>query len=390
MESDTDLNLFSEVEVLPEIKFCIVIPIKNEEYYIENALSAFINQKDLDGDPINLNTFEILVLANNCSDRSVEIIKEFQNKNPQLNIFLEEISLPIHQANIGFVRKNLMDTAYKRLQRNGGGLLLTTDADTTVAEDWISQNYFEIENCADAVGGRILLHPNEIADLDAKTYANHLKDEEYQMLIAELETIILESIYDPLPRHHQHFNGSFAVTTDCYLRSGGVPDVTHLEDMAFFECLNLIDAKVRHSNTVVVHTSARCIGRTEIGLSHQMNIWKNLGTDGSQHFVESFQSIMERFNIKKQLKKVWEMKEHSLSEFRSQMHKISSELLIDEQDYLIYKKSEYFGKWYSHLLEKFRDVSKQYPLELIDDAISKLENEVSNYICSNVSQTSIR
>ena len=390
MKSSLDPLLFSKYKVLSDLKFCIVIPVKNEEEYVYESLGAFAHQQDISGDLLNVNLFEILILVNNCSDKSAALIREFQNENPKLNIFLEEISLPANQANIGFVRKNLFQIAYDRLLKNGGGVILTTDADTIVSENWIAQNYLEINNGADAVGGRILLSPSEIENLDKSAYTHHLKDEKYQLLIAELETIILRNIDDPLPRHHQHFNGSFAITAECFSKSGGVPDVTHLEDIALYERLNLIDAKVRHSNNVVVYTSSRCIGRSEIGLSHQLNLWKNMGTDGSKYYVESTESIIEKFTVKRKLIDLWQNKDASIQGFISQMHKINPEFMLGEEDYFEFRDTTYFGEWFSFLLYKFENLLKHRPPELVDDAILKLELAVRNYADSGFFQTSMR
>lgn len=292
-------EIFSNFSLSPTVKSSVVIPVKDEEEYILDTLYAFLGQVEINGEPLQRDTFEILVLANNCSDRSVGLIKNFQQQNPSLNLHLTEIELSYEQANIGYVRRILMDAACNRLEENNGGVILTTDADTVISEDWIAQNINEIEKGADAVGGRILLHENELSELDDLTRFYHFKDEKYQLLIADLEAKILEIHYDYFPRHHQHFNGSFAVTTDCYRKAGGIPNVKHLEDCAFFDRLQRIDAKVRHSFQVKVHTSARFIGRTEVGLAYQLNTWKNSQLQNFDYLVESAESILYRFFLKK-------------------------------------------------------------------------------------------
>ena len=170
-------SLFSNFILSSKVKASIVIPVKDEEAYIERTLLAFSKQVDIWGKPLDTLEFEILVLANNCSDRSVLMIKDFQKRHPNLNIHLEEITLVAHQANIGHVRKQLKEAAYYRLVKNGGGIIMTTDADTCVAPDWIAQNQFEIEKGADAVGGRILFCKDELECLDGLTYSHHFWNE---------------------------------------------------------------------------------------------------------------------------------------------------------------------------------------------------------------------
>ena len=161
MQTNFQSTLFSNVPKLSSTEVSIVIPVKDEETYIEDLLISLKDQVDLAGNKVNYNLYEVLILANNCSDGTVDIIKKFKLKNKKINLHLEEVVLEAEQANIGFVRKTLMDLAYTRLSINGGGLILTTDGDTIVSQDWIAQNRAEIKNGAEAVGGRILLKENE-------------------------------------------------------------------------------------------------------------------------------------------------------------------------------------------------------------------------------------
>lgn len=382
-------SLFLKSEILPTVKFSIVIPVKDEESYISQTLASFCTQVDLFGELLDSEQFEILVLANNCTDNSVACIRDFQDKHPNLNIFLEEVSLSPKNANIGYVRRGLMECAYSRLSKNGGGIILTTDGDTMVTPDWITQTQYEIDNGAEVVGGRILLSDNELESLDEFTRLHHYKDEKYQLLIAELEGQIINSMYDPIPRHHQHFNGSFAITTDCYARSGGVPVVDHLEDCAFFEKLESIDAKIRHSYRVSVNTSARCIGRAEIGLSYQLNAWKNLGSQIDEYFVESSDSIIDRLTQKRSLMTLWKSMDLPASDFYQIIKKIIPEIKDDEEIYNLFLTSHYFGEWYKKVM-KLTDLKSKgrFPAVHIDTAIQDLQirlQETSNYNFSQIS-----
>lgn len=383
--------LFANFPVLSTVKISIVIPVKDEEDHILKSLAAFQKQKDVEGNLLHLDLFEILLLANNCSDSSVDLIKNFKKENPDLNIYLEEISFFDLHANIGYVRRLLMETAYNRLQKNAGGIILTTDSDSTVSQDWIAQNNWEIESGADAVGGRILLFENELSDLDEFTLHHHFKDEKYLLLIAELEYLILQNNSDPSPRHHQHFNGSFAITTECYEKSGGVPDVTHLEDCALFESLQSIDAKVRHSHKVVVQTSARYIGRTEVGLSYQLNKWKNSANNGDPIFVESCESIVFKLNLKKKLQDLWKTRSNEDLNIESELLDIDHELTINQEVILNFKNSIYFGEWFAQIMDANENyIRGKFDCESIDSAILNLEKYISEFPAYSFSQTSIR
>ena len=133
-------ELFHDFPISKAIHIAIVIPVRNETETIEKTLESLTKQVNFNGARLKYTEFEILILANNCTDDSADIIKKFQRKNPELNLHLAEISLSGENANIGFVRRTLMNAALARLRKNefGGGVLMTTDGDTIVANDWIA------------------------------------------------------------------------------------------------------------------------------------------------------------------------------------------------------------------------------------------------------------
>ena len=371
----------------------IVIPLRDEAQHIKKTLEQFAAQVDLSGQPVNSEIFEIIILANNCTDNSAEIVRVFRQNNPRLKIHLCEIILSKENANIGFVRRLLMNEAFVRLQGNrfGKGVIMTTDGDTIVAEDWIAANLHEIEMGAEAVGGRIIIPDSELEKLDAMSRNFHLKDEQYRLLSAEIESLIDDLPFDNAPRHHQHFNGSFAVTTGIYEKTGGVPDVKFLEDCAFFDRLQKIDARVRHSPFVKVYTSARRNGRSEVGLSFQLNQWKQLGETGEDFMVESAEAMIERFTAKKNLRKIWR-------EFLSE-NKISDEIISDTAKRIFVapefileqiEKQKIFGAFYEELMNeqnKSGEWSRNFPLVSLEKVLEDLKKF---YEIQSFSQRSMR
>ncbi len=380
MKSRSARNPFSNFSISPRVQTSIVIPVRDEAENIEKTLAAFVRQVDLSGRKINFETFEILVLANNCTDDSVKIIEKFKEKKPLLNLHLVEIELGAEDANIGFVRRVLMSATLERL-KNRGGVLMTTDGDTIVADDWIAANLNEIENGADAVGGRILISDAELEKMDALCRETHLKDEEYRLLLAEIECLIDDLPFDHAPRHHQHFNGSFACTTAIYELAGGIPDVKFLEDCAFFDSLQRIDARVRHSPNVKVYTSSRHVGRSEVGLSFQLNLWKKLNETGEDFMVESADSIVERFSIKKNLRMIWrkfaESEKFNWSEIESvaELKFVPAEIILYEL-----KKRQTFGAFYENIRgAQTSEWSRKFPPVALDAALNDLMNRVEKF-----------
>lgn len=377
MKTQTGKELFAVLAEQNPARINVTIPIRDEAANITETLQAFTRQVGLQGQPIDFEIFELLILANNCNDNSAEIVREFARQHPSLNLFLEEIKVCDEEANIGFVRRLLMNSAFQRLKENnfGAGILMTTDGDTIVADDWIAANLDEIKNGADAVGGRIIIEDTELEKMDARCRQTHVLDEEYRLLTAEIESAIDDLPFDKAPRHHQHFNGSFACTTAIYEKAGGIPNVKFLEDIAFFEALQRLDAKVRHSPKVKVYTSSRHVGRSEVGLSFQLNLWKNLNETGADFLVESAESIVERFTARKILRKIWRefseaenIDEGRLNSIAERVF-VSPEMIKRELD-----KRHTFGAFYENImLTQNGDWSRRFPPVALEKALDDLK-----------------
>jgi len=370
-----DGNLISD-EIDRKCFFTVVIPVQNEAEHLPETLNSFSRQLDSRNRPLDNNLFEIIFFVNNTTDDSAEIIHRWQKNNLYIKSHLAEKSLPAEHSNIGYVRRRLMNEAFTRLQENkfGGGIIATTDADTQIAENWIAATIEEIKNGADAVGGRILIHPSELKKLDAKCRAFHLRDTSYRLMGAEIEAYLDKSAHDSLPRHHQHFNGSFAVTTEAFAKAGGVPKVRSLEDVAFYHSLLRADAKFRHSPSVRVQTSARSDGRTESGLSTQMNEWTIMGRCGDDYLVESAQSIERRLCARKNLREIWK-NENDIFQIE-EIKKIAHDLLISDE-FLCFELSvpQPFGSLYEKVLceqNRIGEWAKENPLVTVEKAISDL------------------
>ncbi len=210
---------------LPECEVCVIVPVRNEAKILEATLSALTYQVDLEGQRLNLQRYEVILLANNCSDTSAEVARDFARLHPELVLHVVEITLPVAEAYIGRVRQILMDEAYRRLIYLGRkqGVIASTDGDSQVAPTWIAANLAEIAAGADAVGGRIYTTKSDRATLNPYTKACYLREVGYRSLIAELEAYIDPDPYDHFPRHYQHYGASLAVTAQMYKQAGGLP-----------------------------------------------------------------------------------------------------------------------------------------------------------------------
>jgi hypothetical protein len=291
---------------LVSCRVCVIVPVRNEAENIQATLLALTNQVDLTGKPLNKNYYEIIVLANNCTDDSAEIVKHFARTHPDLLLHLVEKTIPSDRAHIGWVRKLLMDEAYRRFQLIGRdlGIIASTDGDTRVASTWIAATIAEIEAGADAVGGRIITDSRERNKLDKTARLYFLRYLRYKYLISQLEGAI-DPYCDSFPRHHHHYGASFAVTAQIYARVGGLPPLSSSEDVALYDALMRVDARFRHSQAVRVVTSARAIGRAKAGLADRLSEL-NLISQQPCPLVESALTIEARFRLRRQLRHLWQ------------------------------------------------------------------------------------
>ena len=285
-------RLHVDVPARASCEVSVIIPVRDEEESLPATLAALAGQRDARGSALSHDRFEIILLVNNSVDGSATVARVFASQHPALALHVIEINLPQDEAHVGRARRLLMDLAANRL--GPSGLIATTDADTVVAPDWIAMTLAEIDAGADAVAGRILVDPVGFAQHDPYAHLFHLRDVTYRYLVAELEARLAPDPFDPWPRHFQHFGPSMAVTVETYLRSGGMPPLPSLEDVAFYDALRRIGARIRHAPAVRVVTSARPTGRTSFGFAVQLELWSQMGARDEPFMVESVPAVLAR------------------------------------------------------------------------------------------------
>lgn len=351
----------------------MIIPAKNEEDYIESALHALYNQTDNRGCPLDFSVYEVLVLANNCKDNTTAVVAKFAEQHPQIRLHLLEHNFSSQQANIGRVRRTLMDTAWNRLMSIGKpeGVIASTDADTVVDSNWIYCTLKAVEEGADAVGGRILT--------SAQTSGHrlyHLQDVTYRHLQACLESRVDPNPYDPWPRHFQNFGPSLAVTASTYERAGRLPVVPHLEDVKFYEAMQRCDVRIRHCPKVRVTTSSRLEGRVGFGFSKQLETWGMMRQQQLAFQVPCADEWLFRFTLQRQLREAW--CQQSYPKLLSVAH--SSEAPVTRfRDYMV--RCTYFGEFLSTVMQsdEMKEFFKRsFTLVSISEAIAQLRLLLQN------------
>src|ERR1700709_2899988 len=77
----------------PSLSVCVIVPARNEAKNIVKTLDALRLQTCKNGLQIPFNEYEVLLLANNCTDNTFKIAKKYQKQYPSFKLHAEEISL---------------------------------------------------------------------------------------------------------------------------------------------------------------------------------------------------------------------------------------------------------------------------------------------------------
>jgi glycosyltransferase involved in cell wall biosynthesis len=126
--------------VTPSPGTIVAIPARDEEERIGACLEALLAQRDRCGRLLPPDALGVVLLLNNCSDRTAAIAKSrlVCGRTP---FALVDVALPLSQANAGFARRLALDLAAAWLAPadHPRGVLLTTDADSRVPPQWLVQ-----------------------------------------------------------------------------------------------------------------------------------------------------------------------------------------------------------------------------------------------------------
>ncbi len=314
----------------PVLSASVIIPARDEECSIARTLDSLAHSCDGEGRRFDPRFWEVLLLCNNCRDNTAHVARLWATRHPQLSIHIVEAEFAPDEANIGTVRRALMDAACARLEslpqsEDNPRFIASTDADTYVDRVWLWANDTEIRAGAGAVGGRILVEP----DGDAKTRKTYLFDTAYRLLAARLESVLDPQTSDPWPRHFQFFGASLCLTPRVYRAVGGIPRVPCLEDMALERELCRADVSIRRSPRVKVRTSARQSGRVASGLSTQLREWDDLEGQQKTWLVPSGEEIAWKTRLRKRLHALFAHKPES---YADELAHIARSLCLDTDE----------------------------------------------------------
>jgi glycosyltransferase involved in cell wall biosynthesis len=234
----------------------VAIPAKNEADRIGACLLALARQ--------SRKPEAAVLLLNNCTDQTEAVAHSLSASLP-FALYKIRHTFPRPTANAGNARRLAMQ--YAAGLAGAGGVLLTTDADGVVAEDWIERALLAVSDGAELVCGRAEIDLTEAALIPAHLHADDALECELTELVDQIACRLDPEPADPWPRHTEAAGASLAVTVAAFTRVGGVPAVASGEDRAFVDALARIDARIRHDPTVRVTVSGRLHGRAAGGMA---------------------------------------------------------------------------------------------------------------------------
>ena len=207
---------------------------------------------------------ELLVLVNNSVDGTGERVMAWSAGRGR-PVTLVDVELFPDAAHAGAARG--LALALAALGVPAATALLTTDADSVVAVDWVRRNVAHLADGAELVCGAIGTDAAEAVRLPRPLSDCADVAERYERATHELESRLDPDPWNRWPHHGTSGGASLALSADALARIGGVPFVACGEDRALAARVRGAGARVRYADDVAVTVSCRLHGRARGGMA---------------------------------------------------------------------------------------------------------------------------
>ncbi|RMB26277.1 hypothetical protein C8J47_3597 [Sphingomonas sp. PP-F2F-G114-C0414] len=222
----------------------------------------------------------VVALLNDCTDGTLELLTQWRPRFAEVS--WHAVSLLAGFRHAGWARRLAWDAAADLLDTDDD-LLLSTDADTNVAPDWIVRTVAHIDGGHDAVAGRALTLRGDREHLGTTARRRLDMIGRYYTALDYLRADAEASPHDPWPRHFYEGGASIALSRRLYRRIGGAPTPPVAEDRALFERIRQYGGRIRHALDVRVFTSCRTAGRAPGGMADAVARWIDQPEHASLH-----------------------------------------------------------------------------------------------------------
>lgn len=198
------LKEYEPSKKLASTKVSVVIPARNEEKNIVNLLN------DLRDQQYHPDLFEIIIVDDFSSDKTVELIQQLKIKNARI------ISLADHFPNKQALRANKKAGIQLAIEQATGQLIVTTDADCHVGNNWLNTlvHYYEEHNPV-MIAGMVNYYPDT-------SFLGKFQTLDFLSLVGIAAACIQNGFYNLC-------NGAnLAYTKEAFLAVEGFKDIDHL------------------------------------------------------------------------------------------------------------------------------------------------------------------
>lgn len=230
------------------VPIAICVPARNEAALLPTLFAA-LERLDRRGVAPT-----ICLLLDSCRDDSVAIARDRAGR-ASLPVVIEQFDQA--GANAGRARHAAMRLGIAAL--GGEGLLLSTDADSAPAPDWL-QAMVAGSRSAEIVTGRVVR---------TVTRAHAVQDriEVYYDDLYALRRSLDPVDWEATTAHHHTSSANLGLSVDSYRALGGFLPLSSGEDARLIDDAARAGLRVRRDAASVVHTSDRRIGRVAHGLA---------------------------------------------------------------------------------------------------------------------------
>ncbi len=193
---------------------------------------------------------KVVVVAHQCTDETADIARAVVGRHLDGDVVVLD-----DDAWVGHVRDLGVRVGLESLPPSTAPTwILSTDADTVVGRDWITQTLTEAAAAkADCVVGLVRLDAWRGSEAARRSYE--------RILAAKMHPL------DPQHSHDHVYGANLAIRSDAYLAVGGFPTTGHGEDQRLVDALSEAGYAVVRTSTVQVTTSGRLEGRAADGLA---------------------------------------------------------------------------------------------------------------------------
>lgn len=235
------------IQQLSSAPIAIGVPVRNEVARLPRLLTALNNQT-------TSRPFTLCIFFDNCDDGSEQLVAQW---SPHLRYRIVVRSMHAEAAaNAGAARRRAMALA---LACASDEALLTTDADSEPARDWIDTNMAALDRC-DVVAGRIVSAGSKTPDLHHRLAA-------YLDRLHALRRTIDPADWEAAVSHHWTSAASLACRSQVYRHLGGFHPMPNGEDADFADRAARAGYRLRRDADVTVRTSSRRKGRAQHGFA---------------------------------------------------------------------------------------------------------------------------